>query len=160
MTPDQMNVDILLNSQDYLGNTRSDLLTTDDFQQTGDQPGGQTMTRSFDQSEEIQVVVRNRQSYDISDQSYRTGDDFDLVDSTRLNLRLAETPGSTSDMSLPEGLTQTLEREESEKLSFTVDSESDLKMSGKYPDSLEGTGNSHISGVCCSMFHNINNRRF
>ena len=51
------------------------------------------------------------------------------------------TMGSTSDMSLQEGLTQTLEREESEKhMSYTFDSESDMKHSVKYPDSLEGTG--------------------
>ena len=53
---------------------------------------------------------------------------------------MLRTMGSTSDMSLPEGMTRTMERDESEKLlSYTVDSESDMKLSGKYPDSLEGT---------------------
>ena len=53
---------------------------------------------------------------------------------------MLRTMGSTSDMSLPEGMTRTMERGESEKLlSYTVDSESDMKLSGKYPDSLEGT---------------------
>lgn len=59
-----------------------------------------------------------------------------------------KTMGSTSDMSLPEGMTETLDRD----LNQTVDSESDLKQSGKYPDSLEGTGGKNGEG---SYFLNL-----
>ena len=147
MTPDQINVDVLLNSQDYLANTQSDLMTTEDFQQTGEHMG-RTVTRSFDQSEEIKVAATTGQSYDYTDHSYDMRYSMEREEGTRHQLRYFETPGSTSDMSLPEGMTQTLEREDSEKvLSHTVDSESDLKMSGKYQDSLEGTGNGHGAGT-------------
>ena len=106
MTPDQMNVEALLASQDYLRSTMTDLSSTADL-------------RNLAASLDLRALS----------EASETGGGAGV-----------RTMGSTSEMSLPAGMTQTLEREESELTSRPVDSESDMRISAKYPDSLEGTG--------------------
>ena len=118
MTPDQMNVEALLASQDYLQTTMTDLTSTADLRNLA----ASLDLHALSEASETGGMVGGR------------------------------TMGSTSEMSLPAGMTQTLEREESEIMSRGVDSvdtESDMRHSAKYPDSLEGTGAlaSHISNV-------------
>ncbi len=116
ITSDRINMEALLASRDYFTNTQSDLATT----------GAD--------------LVGTGQSDHLLD--YPLGRSADYSQSGGLR----QTMGSTSDMSLSPGLTQTLERSEEELnqskrlMTFSVDSDTERRTSGRYPDSLEGTG--------------------
>ena len=125
LTPDQMNLDALLQSKDYFTNTQSDLASTTDLAYSA------------------KVAPGLRGSLD----RYPVGRSRDLEQSSRMTFTL----GSTSEMSLPAGLTGTLEQSEenfgaggtggSDKhpmATYTMASEG--RISPTYPDSLEGTG--------------------
>lgn len=119
MTPDQMNVEALLQSHDYFTNTQSDGETTGEF--------GQSRHLTHSSQEFSQSLTLT--------QSMRKSTEFGHGN------RMAYSLGTTSDMSLPPGLTGTLDRSgglgRSDRFTYTVDSDSDFR---RYPDSLEGTG--------------------
>ena len=117
MTPDQMNVEALLQSRDYFASTQS----PSELEATGDL--SERPAHSFDGT------------LDSQSQTQRKSADFYFG---RYSM------GTTSDMSLPAGLTRTLEDtgglRGSERFTYTVESDSDFRQSAKYQNGLEGMG--------------------
>ena len=135
MTPDQINVEALLATRDYYNNTQSDI--TGEFGQSG------RLTGEFGPSGHLA-------------QTLERSDEFQTGDMEKSGNYGNYTMGSTSDISLPPGLTQTMERSASgdlsqERLTYSGElEENGLRVgtaeSVRYPDSLDGTGEMDKSG--------------